>query len=523
MPSSKLLHLLPRYLRHGVKESVNKNWRPIHVNASPHPSQDRKSRTGLKVYLDHRVLGTRFSLFATDPSCPGSPLFTPDGSHIFQKLLAFLRAQYPIFGLQEVITPTIYKEGLWAQSGHWENYKDDMFTVVGRGAQGVKDSGMQIGEDERYGLKPMNCPGHCLLFKSQKRSYRDLPIRYADFSPLHRNEISGSLTGLTRLRGFHQDDGHIFCRPEQVEKEILATLRLVRLVYRVFDLGAYRCVLSTRPKTGFIGTEEEWDRAEAQLKAALSNSKIEFQLNEGDGAFYGPKIDIMVLDKQRRTHQTATIQLDFQLPQRFNLGYQSPAPEQEAQGVVTINPELRNKVGMVTPVLIHRAILGSLERFMALLIERYQGDWPFWISPRQMIVLAVGNDEKVISYARDTVKWLTAPDDQGDIRNLETQTFTVHADLSDRSIAKKLVDARDKGYNIICIIGSKNLGSQKLTLSLFGETNSKHVWDLIERIQPGSQGPVQKTAAHVYRHMPGVQLTKEQCGRLMKELCRHFL
>ena len=467
---------------------------------------------------DHRSLGTFFSLFITHPSSPGSPLFQPDGTHIFQKLQAFLRAQYQQYGIQEVITPTIYKESLWVQSGHSANYKDDMFTVTGRGAQGLESDSKQIGEDEQYGLKPMNCPGHCLLFQSQKRSYRDLPIRYADFSPLHRNEVSGSLSGLTRLRRFHQDDAHIFCRPGQVKQEIESTLEFVRMVYATFDLGSYRLVLSTRPKN-FIGKEEEWELAEAQLKAALRKSGDAFKIDHGNGAFYGPKIDIILADNDGKEHQTATIQLDFQLSKRFELEYQCSAPGKEAMGTWNTDPDLRATVGTVNPVIIHRAILGSLERFMALLIERYQGHWPFWLSPRQMIILTVGNNPKVDSHATAIQENLAGLKPLGfERRRLASAAFAVHIDLSDRSLAKKLVEARKKQYNIIGIFGAKNVENQTLDLSLYGQSNSKEVWRVIENIKPGSAAPIKGVAGHTYRNIPGVQLTESQCLTLIKEL-----
>lgn len=472
----------------------------------------------------HLSLGTLLSLFTAHPSSPGSPLFHPDGTHILQKLQAFLRAQYLVFGIQEVITPMIYKESLWVRSGHWDSYKDDMFTVVGREGKHLKDSRMRIGDKEQYGLKPMNCPGHCLLFQSQKRSYRDLPIRYADFSPLHRNEISGSLRGLTRLRRFHQDDGHIFCRPLQVEKEINETLRFVEMVYRLFDLGSYRLVLSTRPETGFIGRKDEWDRAEAQLKAALKKSKVEFEINKGDGAFYGPKIDIILTDGNGKEHQTATIQLDFQLPQRFGLEYQSPAPEQEAKGISTTDPRLLSQVGMVTPVIIHRAILGSLERFMALLTERYQGHWPFWLSPRQMIILTIGNDPMVHEHAMATAKMLaTSHLIQHHLRPLESRNFVVHTDLSDRSISKKLLEARNKRYNIICVIGSKNVHGRTLDLSFYGQSNSLKTWSVIEEVKPGSRSPVQGVAENNYRNISSVRISRTDCLELMMRLCGKWL
>ncbi|KAJ2984659.1 hypothetical protein NUW58_g5946 [Xylaria curta] len=330
---------------------------------------------------DHRQLGVQQELFTTSVYSPGSPILLPNGARIFNRLVEFLRRQYARYGFDEVITPTIYKKALWKKSGHLENYSDDMFTVTSTSpsrSDAAKDS-----EEDEYGLKPMNCPGHCLIFASHLRSYRDLPIRYADFSPLHRNEISGALSGLTRVRRFHQDDGHIFCRPSQIEEEIRKTLDFVRVVYSTFKLGPYRLTLSTRPADHYIGAPEEWETAEGALKRALDVSGQDWTINEGDGAFYGPKIDIVLRDSDGKEHQTATIQLDFQLPKRFDLGYVAPAPEYERRGETTTDPDALNETGLVTPVLIHRAVLGSVERLMALLIEHYNGAWPFWLNPRQ--------------------------------------------------------------------------------------------------------------------------------------------
>lgn len=505
-----------------------KNLEGWQVAVAKHKERDRSKPVEKDPLegISHHVLGQRFSLFTTHPSSPGSPIFSPDGTHIFSKLQAFLRAQYPREGIQEVITPTIYKKGLWEQSGHWENYKDDMFAVTGRGAQG-KVAGKEIGDDEEYGLKPMNCPGHCLLFQSERRSYRDLLIRYADFSPLHRNEISGALSGMTRLRRFHQDDGHIFCRPEQVEEEITNTLKFVLTVYKFFDLGRIHFRLSTRPETGCVGSQEEWARAESQLRAALENSGMEVIYQKGGGAFYGPKIDIIVKDYNLKEHQTATIQLDFQLPRRLGLEYHSPAPELEAQGIPVENrdAESMRRAGVLTPVLIHRAVLGSLERFMALMIERYRGNWPFWISPRQMIILTVTTNEEVLSYAKAAVQTINSvPQKHHCMRPLDAQDFTVHTDFSDRSISKKVQEAKLKRYNIIGIIGQKNLKNEgKIDLSFHGQSKLVNSWDVIEKVLPGSQSPVQKLAAHVYRGMPGVQMTPEMCRQVMEKLSEKYL
>jgi threonyl-tRNA synthetase len=410
---------------------------------------------------------------------------------MFNKLTDFLRARYRAFGFDEVITPTIYKKSLWEKSGHWENYAEDMYSVTGRGASGEK-GGRQVGEDEEYGLKPMNCPGHCLIFASKQRSYRDLPIRYADFSPLHRNEVSGALSGLTRVRRFHQDDGHIFCRPSQIREEISKTLKFVKLTYAVLGLGSYRLALSTRPKDHFIGTIEEWDNAETALKESLDGSGETWTMNEGDGAFYGPKIDIILKDSDGKEHQTATIQLDFQLPKRFELEYQAPAPELEQKGLTTEDPKLLAVQGPVTPVLIHRAVLGSVERIMALLIEHHNGKWPFWLNPRQVIVLTVNNQEDVIKFAKKTVADIRSDTYFGrhrqaanDIQHSrlkdiathsnDTAALSVELDDSDRPLGKKISEAKRKRYAVIVIVGNDNVQTKHLTVDFTGIPSHEHL------------------------------------------------
>ncbi|KAF2868744.1 hypothetical protein BDV95DRAFT_499857 [Massariosphaeria phaeospora] len=434
---------------------------------------------------DHRILAQTHDLFITSPFSPGSPLLLPNGAYIFQRLQSFLRAQYPQFGFREVITPTIYKKSLWETSGHWENYAEDMFSVQGRGTTGHTDNA-GTGQDEEFGLKPMNCPGHCLLFKDNIMSYRDLPIRYADFSALHRNEISGALTGLTRVRRFHQDDAHIFCRPDQILSEIEQTLKFVGMVYDTFGLGPYKLLLSTRPEEHFIGTVDEWDRAEQQLTAALGNSGREWALNEGDGAFYGPKIDIILKDANGKEHQTATIQLDFQLPQRFDLQYQaSPEelkldmPPREGETLDTANRR---------PVIVHRAIYGSLERFMALLIEHYAGKYPFWISPRPAIILSLNQDPKVldhVAHLQAVLAGLRTPDSEP-ISFDSPQDFTARAkpqplstihlpidvDTSARSLGKKIAEAQSKKYNHVIVVGPKEVETGRLKLEVVNQPNS---------------------------------------------------
>lgn len=314
-------------------------------------------------------------LYMMHPTSPGSVFFLPKGTRIVDKLTAFMRSRMRAHGFQEVITPQLFKNVLWKTSGHWQHYQKDMFKVSGCGHDHhntdhethAADKAEETDDaEEEYSLKPMNCPGHCLIFRSQERSFRDLPIRFSDFSPLHRNEASGALSGLTRVRRFHQDDGHIFCRPDQVASEIAKSLELVGEVYSKFGLK-FEPRLSTRPE-GFIGEIDLWNQAESDLKNVLGPNVV---INEGDGAFYGPKIDFIVTDNLQKTHQLATIQLDFQLPLQFGLKYDSAESTKE------------------TPVMIHRAVLGSVERFLALLIDHYDGKWPFWINPLQAAVVPV--------------------------------------------------------------------------------------------------------------------------------------
>ncbi|OJJ45728.1 hypothetical protein ASPZODRAFT_68399 [Penicilliopsis zonata CBS 506.65] len=432
---------------------------------------------------DYRALGTFQDLFTSSLYSPGSPLFLPNGTHVINKLIGFLRTQYLQYGFREVLTPTIYKRSLWEISGHWVNYKDDMYEVRGRGATGEAEG--EVGEDESYGLKPMNCPGHCLLFKSQKHSFRELPVRYADFSPLHRNEVSGSLSGLTRVRRFHQDDGHIFCRPQQIKGEIASALGFVEMVMNTFGLQSYRLVLSTRPEKDFIGSLELWNSAEAQLREALDNTGRPWTLNKGDGAFYGPKIDIQIQDKAGKYHQLSTIQLDMNLPQRFGLEYQVSEREPE------YNPETPGKA---TPVLIHRAIFGSLERFLAILIEQYAGRWPFWMSPRQAIILTVNRTEEVVRYAEMTAakiagfRALQQTDGATVPKPLSSvdSTFVVDLDTSSQTLSKKYQRAKQMKYNLIFVVGHKDVQGQQVTVDVTGQLPSmsdQQVLDLEELLE----------------------------------------
>jgi threonyl-tRNA synthetase len=310
---------------------------------------------------DHRKLGRELDLFSFHPVAPASPFFHPKGATVYNELIAYVRQLYRRYGYEEVITPQILDVELWRRSGHYDHYRDSMyFTRV---------------DDREFGVKPMNCPGHTLIYAARKHSYRDLPLRIADFGRLHRYERSGVTAGLTRVRSFAQDDAHIFCAPDQIETEIGQLIRMLREVYRTFQFGEMQVKLSTRPKD-FIGLPEVWEKAEAALAQALANEAIDYQINPGDGAFYGPKIDFVVLDALRRSWQLATIQLDFFLPERFDLVYTSAGGTEER------------------PVMIHRALLGSIERFMGILIEHCAGAFPLWLAPVQARILTVTDDHK---------------------------------------------------------------------------------------------------------------------------------
>ncbi len=312
---------------------------------------------------DHRRLGQELDLFSFNPLAPAMPFLHPKGAALYNALVDYVRDLYARYGYGEVITPQILDVELWKTSGHYDNYRENMFFTE--------------ADERQMSVKPMNCPTHCLIFATRLRSYRDLPIRYADFGRLHRYERSGVTNGLFRVRSFSQDDAHIFCTEEQIESEVLAVTEMILEVYRTFGFDEARIELSTRPAKR-IGSDELWDKAEASLARALESRGIAYQVNPGDGAFYGPKIDFHVKDALGRSWQLGTVQLDYQMPQRFGLKYVA-ADGAEHQ-----------------PVMIHRAMLGSVERFLAILIEQTAGAFPLWLAPVQAVVLPVS--EKFVEY-----------------------------------------------------------------------------------------------------------------------------
>src|SRR5579871_5289569 len=313
---------------------------------------------------DHRRLGVQLDLFHLEEISPGSPFWHPKGMVVWNELEGMRRRENASRGYVEVRTPLIYDKVLWERSGHWEKFRENMFLIP--------------EDDHTFAIKPMNCPGHMVLFADRMRSYRELPLRYAEAAPLHRNERAGTLHGLTRVRIVTQDDAHIFCAREQIEDEIFGCLDYAKFVYDLFELES-SFELSTRPDNR-LGTDDEWDFTEAALRAALDRRGLDYQVNEGDGAFYGPKIDLHMTDTLGRSWQMGTIQLDSQMPQRFGLTYMG-ADNSEHQ-----------------PYVIHRALLGSLERFIGILVEHYAGAFPFWLAPVQVRVLPVGEGHRAAAH-----------------------------------------------------------------------------------------------------------------------------
>ena len=309
---------------------------------------------------DHRRLGRELDLFSFHPEAPASPFFHPRGAIVYNELVELVREKYRDYGYEEVITPQIFDVALWKRSGHWDNYRDEMFFA----------DGYETVDERSSSVKPMNCPSHCLLYGSRAHSYRELPRRIADFGRLHRYERSGVVTGLTRVRTFSQDDAHIFCTPEQIEPEIRALFDFVFEVYGVFGFEQIDIFLSTRPEKA-IGDPSIWEHAEAVLHGCLAERDVSYQVNPGEGAFYGPKIDFNVRDALGRSWQLATIQLDFNLPERFDLTYVDSDGEEKR------------------PVMIHRAIVGSIERFYGVMLEHFAGDLPPWLAPEQVRVLPI--------------------------------------------------------------------------------------------------------------------------------------
>jgi len=394
------------------------------------------SKEELKEYLtmleeakkrDHRKLGKELDLFIFDPVAPASPFFMPKGALVYNGLVDFMRRIYKKFDYQEVITPQVLDVDLWHTSGHYEKYHENMYFT-------------QIDERE-FALKPMNCPCHMLMFSHHRYSYRDLPLRFADFGRLHRYEKSGVVAGLTRVRTFCQDDAHIFIESEGIQEEIKTLMNMFFIGYEHFGFKKIKIGFSTRPEKR-VGSDEVWDQAEAALKAALDSSGRDYFINEGDGAFYGPKIDIQVADALGRFFQLGTIQLDFQLPDRFDLKFQNDKGEMER------------------PVVIHRALLGSLERFIGVYLEHVGGAFPFWLAPEQAIIIPVKN-ELHLEAATQLEK------------ELKRKGFRVRVDDRNESMGFKTRQAQTGKIPFMFVLGDKEIEDKAVAVRKYGEQKTE--------------------------------------------------
>ncbi|KAK2196878.1 bifunctional Class II Aminoacyl-tRNA synthetase-Biotinyl protein ligase (BPL) and lipoyl protein ligase (LPL)/Aminoacyl-tRNA synthetase [Babesia duncani] len=404
---------------------------------------------------DHRVVGTDLGLFYFDAThSPGSCFWFPRGARIYNRLQEFMRENYRLRGYNEIVTPNIFACDLWKRSGHYDNYRENMY--------------MFTVDDHEWGMKAMNCPGHCLMFKQMNLSYRQLPLRLADFGVLHRNELAGSLTGLTRVRRFQQDDAHIFCTPEQVFPEVRDMLHFVKEVYQLFGFD-YFFKLSTKPEKA-LGTAEVWARAEDALRTALETTGNEWVLNPGDGAFYGPKIDIVLYDSLKRQHQCGTIQLDFNLPERFNLEYRD-STDSTLEGSPHINDSSKPQLeasettqdpvgstcnttgirrGFARPIIIHRALFGSLERFIAIVLEHFAGKLPFWLSPTQLAILPLA--DRHADYCHKLC------------RRMMLRGIWAEVDASNNTINKKVKSAQGQRYCYMAVVGDREVETETVTL-----------------------------------------------------------
>ena len=356
---------------------------------------------------DHRKIGTALDLYSFHDVAPGMPFFHPKGMTLWNILLDYWREEHRAAGYVETKTPIMLDRSLWEKSGHWENYRENMYTSV--------------IDDREYAIKPMNCPGGMLLFGMKHHSYKDLPLRVAELGLVHRHELSGVLSGLFRVRVFHQDDAHIFMTPDQIEDEILGVLRLTERMYANFDLG-FHLELSTRPDKS-IGTDEQWELATTGLRSALDAYGMDYKINEGDGAFYGPKIDLHIKDAIGRTWQCGTIQLDMSLPERFDLTYIGKDNEKHR------------------PIMIHRVVFGSVERFLGILVEHFAGRFPLWMTPVQVALLPINDD--LIAYADDVKK------------ALEVADLRVEVDSRTESLNRKIREAQLAKIPLILTCGQK--------------------------------------------------------------------
>ncbi len=411
LPAFRLMNIAGAYWR---GDSRNEQLQRIYGTAwaSPKDLDAYLKRLEEAKLRDHRRLGQALDLFSLHPIAPGSPFFHPKGAIVYNLLVQYIKSLYGRYGYTEVITPLIYKTDLWKTSGHYDAFHDDMFL-------------MEI-DNEEYGVKPMNCPGHCYLFATHKHSYRDLPIRYADFSRLHRFEPSGTLSGLTRVRSMAQDDAHIYCTPEQLDNELKRFVTMTREVYSVFGFDRIEVTLQTRPEK-FLGRIELWDAAEAALRRVLEQEGYTVTELPGEGAFYGPKIGFDFRDVLERSWTLATVQIDCAMPERFGLKYVTPEGSE------------------ATPVMLHRAVLGSIERFIAILLEHCGGNLPLWLAPVQVKILTITDSQD--EYARKVHEQLL----RAEIRS--------ELDLRNEKLGYKVREAEVQKVPYMIVIGDKEVST----------------------------------------------------------------
>lgn len=387
---------------------------------------------------DHKKLGRELDLFSLQAEGPGFVFWHPKGVRIYREIETYLRKKLEDYEYEEIKTPMILHDSLWHKSGHWDNYKENMYFI-------------DVDEDT-FAIKPMNCPGACLIYNSDMRSYRDLPLRLAEFGLVHRHERSGVLNGLFRVRAFTQDDAHIYCTPGQILQEVLSCIQFVREVYEDFQLNDYRVELSTRPEKS-IGSDEIWAIAEKALEDALKESGLEYALNPGDGAFYGPKIDFHVRDSLRRSWQLGTIQLDFSMPERFELEYVGSDGQRHR------------------PVMIHRAIFGSIERFIAQLVEHYAGNFPAWLAPVQVVVLPITSNE--LEYAQVV------------LRSLKTSGMRAELDARSEKVGYKIREAETRKIPYMIILGPREVENKEISVRKHkeGDLGKMRLQEFLEKLE----------------------------------------
>lgn len=432
----KLLSLAGAYWRGDEK---NKMLQRIYGISFPKKSQldEYLARLEEAKKRDHRKLGKELDLFSIHEEGPGFPFFHPKGMVLRNILEDFWRQEHIKRGYEEIKTPIILNQDLWKRSGHWDHYQENMYFT-------------KIDEND-YAVKPMNCPGSMIVYKRKMHSYRDLPIRMAELGLVHRHELSGVLHGLMRVRCFTQDDAHIFMLPEQVKDEIVGVIDLVDYIYKQFGFN-YHVELSTRPENA-MGSQEDWDMATNALREALEEKNMKYVINEGDGAFYGPKIDFHLEDSIGRTWQCGTIQLDFQMPERFDLTYIGPDGEKHR------------------PVMLHRAIFGSLERFIGILIEHYAGAFPTWLAPVQVRLLSITDR------SNEYIEKLT--------KEFEAAGIRVETDLRNEKIGYKIREARLQRIPYMLIVGDKEVENQQVSVRSRdeGDLGPMYVKDFLDKIQ----------------------------------------